>query len=817
MFPRWLRLTASIVAFVLLAAALFVFVPLYRSLPDRGGRLVIPGLSAIAALQRDGEGTVRVQAGNRRDAAKLLGFAHAQDRFFQMDLLRRTAAGELAELLGPAALPMDRHHRRLQLRSVARTALEKLPEPQRELVESYALGVSLGLTELESPPFEYQLLRTQPARWTAEDSFLVVATLALTLQRTDGEPELSRNVVRDLFAPGTADFLLSSADDFQAALDDTRLEPPPLPVAPELAAPSAAATTGASRPPAALASAARAASDLGSHLFAAWAEQLRPASETTAGSNAFAIHGRRGNRAVALLANDPHLALALPNLWYRATLVWHTNPRHFRQVEGLTLPGLPNLIIGSNGAMAWGFTNAGIDTADLVVLETDPANPQRYRTPDGWRDLETRTESIAVRDAAPEAFSFETTIWGPVLGPDHRGRRLALHWAMAKPSAYDLQLSELETTNSARAALAFAKGAGLPQLNIVVADKEGNIGWTVAGRLPHRLGLDGTTPTSWADGTARWDGWLPREKHPQVFNPTSGRLWSANNRMVGGADLALLGDGGYQLGARACQLRDRLAALENFTPAALLELQLDVRGLYLERWQQLLLATLDSAATAADPGRAELRRLAENWGGQAAPDSAGYRLVRDFRAAVLRQIDALVFDRCRLALPTFDSSALPLDRIAFALASQQPAAWHPQGAAGWRALLLTAADTTVATAGGPAKLAQHTLGKANRLSMQHPLSRAFPALGVFLDMPADALPGDPLVVRAQSPSFGASARLIVQPGAEENGILQMPGGQSGHPLSPFYSDGHKAWVKGEPTPLQPGKVEDHMVFAPPAE
>ncbi|HLP00485.1 MAG TPA: penicillin acylase family protein [Opitutaceae bacterium] len=812
MFPRWLRLLATIVAFCAVLAALFVLVPLFRSLPDRSGRITMPRLAGASALQRDNHGVLRVSANNRRDAAKLLGFAHAQDRFFQMDLLRRSASGELAELLGPAALPLDRVHRRFRLREVARAALEKLPEPQREIVEDYALGVGAGLFELESAPFEYLLLRTKPAAWKPEDSFLVVASVALLLQHPDGTPELSRQVVRDLFDPATAEFLLSAADDFDAALDDSRVPAPALP--------AALGVTTAQFSPASLdlAPAPEApTTDIGTRLYAAWSRGFRRAAEVTPGSNAFAIRGLRGQTPVALLANDLHLPLAVPNIWYRAEIAWRTDPTHVRTLDGVTLPGLPFLVAGTNSGMAWGFTDARADTTDLVVLETDSANPRRYRTPEGWRDMETVTESIAIRDAAPETYTYDNTIWGPVIGTDHRGRRLALRWVMADAAAYDFEFANFETLNSARAALAFAKKAGMPSLNFLAVDRDGNLGWTVAGRLPRRVGFDGASPVSWADGTARWDGWLTLDQHPQIYNPTSGKLWSANNRMLAPESLTALGDAHFALGARASRLRERLVDLKEFSPEALLDIQLDVRGVYLERWQQLLLAALDPTATAAAPARAKLRSLAENWGGQAVPESAGYRVVHDFRAAVLREIDALVFARCRAALPTFDSCSLPLDRIAFTLASQQPAGWHPEGAAGWQKLLLAAADSIVTAAGGADRLDQFTWGEANRLAMRHQLSGAFPLLGRFLDLPADRLPGDALTVRTQTPDFGATVRFVIQPGWEEGSLLHMPGGQCANPLSPYYSDDHAAWLKGAPAPLQPGKAEDHMVLVPPKD
>jgi penicillin amidase len=526
------------------------------------------------------------------------------------------------------------------------------------------------------------------------------------------------------------------------------------------------------------------------------------------------VSGQQGERRATLLANSIDLPLALPNLWYRAQITWRVDPLHNREIDGITIPGLPMLIAGSNGSVAWGFTASGVDTSDLVVVETDPANPQRYRTPDGWREFDTHSETIAVRNAAAETLTFRSTLWGPVIGTDHRGRTLALKWIMADPTAYNLQLAGIENVNSARSALAFAKSSGMPQLNIVVADRDGSIGWTIAGRLPKRLGFDGSSPVSWADGTARWDGWLTSDRYPQVFNPRGGMIWATGNRMVGGESLGLLGDGGYQSGASARRLRERLGELKQLTPEALMQIQFDDRARQLDRWQEMLLAAIPPEAVAQDFGRAELRRLAAGWGGRAVPESAGYRLVRDFRAAVEQRIDTLVFARCRSMLPAFDSTSLQRERILYSLASQQPAGWLPAGHPGWKALIDDSITAVISEAGGPLRLGEHTWGKANHLSMRHPLSAAMPWLGRFLDMSAAPLPGDTGLVRTQTTDFGATVRMAVQPGWEAGSLLHMPGGQSAHPLSPYYSAGHKDWVGGEPTPLQPGRVEDHLLFVP---
>ena len=810
--PRWLSFAGYVVAFVVLAGALCVLVPLYRSLPDRDGRILLPGLTRESAVTRDRLGLPTISAANRREAATITGFLHAQDRFFQMDLTRRLAAGELAELFGPAALPVDRQHRLHRLREVARQALEKLPEPHRELLEDYAAGVNRGLQELEESPFEYLLLRTRPTAWKPEDCLLVSAAMAFALQDTTGEPERSRAVVRDVFAPAVADFLLSPADDFEAALDGSQIAPPPLPDRLEFApdSPSAAAVPLALQP-----AAAAAPTGLDARLFAAVAGQWTTAREELPGSNAFAIAGGRAVHDGAIVANDMHMALAVPAPWYRLRLVWLERDRTKRMLNGVTLPGLPVLIAGTNGSVAWGFTNSYIDTSDVVLVETDPAHPERYRTPEGWRDFAGSEETIAVKGAGPETLRVQSTIWGPVIGRDHRGRTLALKWVMHDPAAYNLQLAGLEDVNTARAALAFAKAAGMPHQNIIVGDRAGNIGWTIAGRIAQRSGFDGRTPVSWADGTAKWDGWLDLARYPQVYNPRSGIVWSANSRMVGGADLALLGDGGYGLGSRASEIRDRLLAFERRAqPADLLQIQLNDRGRYLERWQTLLLATLTPAAVGADAGRAELRQLAETWGGRAVPASAGYRLVREFRLAVTARVEEFVLARCRAVAPDFRAGRLQLERPVFALASRQPAGWLPPGQPGWPQLLLAAADQVIKDAGGPGTLAQHTWGESNRLDMRHPLSRAVPGLRWLLDMPHDPLPGDTNVVRAQGPAFGASLRMVVQPGNEAASLLHMPGGESGHPLSPHYSDSHAAWVRGEPAPLEPDVTEDHLLLVP---
>jgi penicillin amidase len=364
-------------------------------------------------------------------------------------------------------------------------------------------------------------------------------------------------------------------------------------------------------------------------------------------------------------------------------------------------------------------------------------------------------------------------------------------------------------------ALDVAARSGIPPQNFVCADARGRIGWTVAGAIPRRVGLDGRLPASWADGTRRWEGWLAPSEHPRIVDPPSGLLWTANARTVGGEALRILGDGGYALGARARQIRDDLLAGDRFTERDMLAIQLDDRALFLEHWRGLLLGTLDGAP-AGDPRRAEARRLAEAWGGRAAAGSAGYRLVRAFHREVAERVLAPFAALARAVDPRFDPRELTqAEGAIWRLASERPPHLLDPAYPGWDALLLAALDGALASMPGSAReLEARTWGESNTAAIRHPLSAALPLLGRLLDMPAEPLPGDRDMPRVQAPAFGASERLAVSPGREAEGILHQPGGQSGHPLSPWYRAGHEAWARGEAAPFLPGPAEHRLLLAP---
>ena len=811
-----LRLLASAVrVLVLLAvvAGVWFYSQLRASLPQLDGRAPVTGLTAPVTIARDALGVPTIRGTTHADVLRALGFLHAQERFFQMDLQRRRAAGELAELFGSVAVRVDRGARVHGFRRLAEQVVARSAPEERALVEAYTAGVNAGLAALGQKPFEYLVLRTAPQPWRPEDSALVNYAMWLDLQQDDGQHERSVAALRDTLGTAAVEFFAPVATPGDAALDGSTAPLAPMPSAKEIDLRKRPAALTSLIPP------GRAEECLGF---------LYPARdpEFFVGSNAFALAGARTATGAALLANDMHLDHAVPNIWYRAVLEWDEASGHHRSV-GVTLPGAPGLIVGSNGRVAWGFTDAYADTSDVVIVQRNAIMPAFYRRGEENVEFENRHETIRVKGGAPVEFTVLWTVWGPVIGEAERGRALALRWLAHDVEAVNFEMLRLENARDVDEAIALAHRSGIPTNNCVIADANGAIAWTIAGRLPRRVGFDGRFPVQWTFGDRRWEGLLPPDDVPVVRAPAAGlpsvalakegQLWSANNRTLGGAGGALLGDGGAAAPPRAAQIRDDLTPLARATPRDLLAVQLDDRGLALAPWQKLLLATLTPEVAAQKKSRAELRALVEKWEGRASIDSVSYRLVRAFRTKVVELALTPIFAPCTEAYDRFNWRNFHYDAALWGMLREKPPHLLDPRFASWDALLVAAADGVVADLdqqGVP--LASATWGRRNTARILHPLARALPAwLTGWLNMPADQLPGDTGLPRSQTPGHGASERLVVSPGREAEGIFHMPGGQSGHPLSPFYRAGHAAWVRGEPTPLLPGETKFTLVLAPP--
>jgi penicillin amidase len=748
-------------------------------------------------VTRDASGSVTIDARSRADATYALGFVHAQERWFEMDLMRRVAAGELAELVGKAALDSDLDIRRHRLRAVAQAAYAAMPAAQKQVLDRYREGVNAGLADLREKPWEYFLLGSDPRPWRSEDTLLVIGAMYLDLHDHGHDTrELDIARMRSALPGPLVDFLLAPDPDWEAPISGALSRPPVIPDAavfdlrhaPAVATPATAAATAA-------------------------LEDRHP------GSNNFAVAGALTDTGAAMLANDMHLGLRVPDIWFRTRLRYPDAgaPGGTRDAVGVTLPGTPALVVGSNGQIAWGFTNSYGDWMDWVRVVRDPADAGRYEVPDGWATIEHHAERIHVKGAPDRVLDVQDTRWGPILASDTDGTPLALAWIAHDPHAYNLGLMQLERAPSVAAALELAPTLGMPPQNLLVADREGHIGWTIAGNaIPLRpFGSDPQQPADGSRAGSGWQGWAAPTQYPRVIDPAGGRLWTANNRTVDGPELDLLGNGGHDLGARAQQIRDDLRMHSAFSPGNLLDIQLDDRAVFLTPWQHLLQDTL---ADARDPALASLRKLTASWRNRAAPDSVDYRLVRSFRAEVHRLALAPFVARVKARFPAFawPSGNGNAEAAVWSLLRDQPAWLLDPHYASWNALLQDAARRVAKDLGEqPGGLAARTWGEANPAGIRHALSPALPRfLARFLDMPDSPLPGDANMPRVAAPGFGASERLAVSPGHEANGILEMPGGQSDNPLSPYYGAGHADWVQGRPTPLLPGPAKWTLVLEP---
>jgi penicillin amidase len=809
-FIRALAVAAVLVPVAAAAGGWWIRQQLRASLPLLDGQQQLAGLSHPATIGRDAMGIPAILGATREDVARATGFVHAQDRFFQMDLSRRRAAGELSSLVGGAALAVDRSARIHRFRAEAVRALAMMPPRHRAILDAYTAGVNAGLSSLGRAPFEYLLLRRDPAAWRSEDSLLVVLSMFLTLQDDDGAYESTLGTMHDVLPREMFEFMASPGTEWDAPIVGEPFQVPPVP-GPEVYDLRAARRDKAPIAVPLRQEQARVNTGIGS-----WESGIEGTGGAL-GSNSFAVAGRLATGGGALLANDMHLTVRVPNTWYRASLEWQDPMGDgSRRLSGITLPGVPGLVTGSNTDIAWGFTNTYADWSDVVLLETDPENDNRYRTPDGWREFERHEEVIAIAGGGEYRETVTWTIWGPVLAPDHRGRQRALRWVAHSAERLAASVTPLEDARTIEEAFDQANGLGVPGQNVLIADRSGRIGWTVWGAIPRRSNLDGRVPASWADGARGWNGWLEPSEYPRVADPPGGRLWTANARVVNGEMLARLGDGSYEVGSRASRIRDRLNRQGPFSERDLLEIQLDTHAVFLTRWRDLLVAALTPDAIKSDRGRTELRDVVTTgWVGQASADSAAYRFTRMFREEVSQRVMLFVLAECYEADAAFTHATLRRrEGPIWKLVTGRPQHLLDPRYDTWDDLLLDAVDEVIAQAEPEAPLSTHTWAQYNITAYRHPLSSSLPFLGRLLDMPYHELPGDLYTPRMHWGAAAASERMVVSPGREDQGILHMPTGQSGHPLSPYYASSHEAWVRGEPTPFLPGPAIHTLKLVP---
>jgi len=780
---------------------------LSASLPALDGNLEAAGLERPVQVERDSLGVPTIRGENRKDIAYATGFVHAQDRFFQMDTLRRRAAGELSELFGQATLPADREARVHRFVIRAENEFNAFPKEEKELLQAYSDGANLGLRQLKAKPFEYYLLGVEPRRWRPQDCILVVYAMALDLQEKPGHVELALDALKRTLPQRAFEFFAPRISSWDAPLDGSECSSQaPLPTENDFDLRTAKNQLpqgtkedfGIPKP------------DLsGRDLF-----ETRSAS----GSNCWVVAAPKTHSGVPILANDPHMELRVPNIWYRIAFSWSlsaSEPANY--VCGVSIPGTPPVVIGSNGHVVWGLTFPYIDADDVVLVETKADDSNLYRTPQGWRPFENCSESIRIRGKDLEIFKFQTTTWGPIISRMADGTLQALHQIIDQNGTINLNRLQLETARTAEEALAIAKVSGIPNLNFFVADTSGKIGWTIMGPIPHRAGFDGRLPVSWSDGYHRWDGWYAADEYPECCGANIDSIWNANNRMVGGTELAKLGDGGYDRGARARQIRDDLRQLRSATQKDMLDIQLDDRALFLERWHNQLLSVLSNPGALSNRERLEFRRRLGGWSGRADAGSIAYRLVKEYREEVASRVFEPISEAAKNIYPGFSYDFLKFEDPLWRMIELQPVNLLARKYENWNALFLSAVDSVIQKIKAQKDgYARYTVGDKNATRIQHPMGAAIPQLGPWLNMPVDRLPGDRFdMPRIQAPTFGSSLRMAVSPGQEKEGYLIMACGQSGNPLSPHYRDCHEAWVTNSRTPFLPGVAAHKILLRPP--
>ena len=364
---------------------------------------------------------------------------------------------------------------------------ERTAAADRARLEAYARGVNAGLASLGARPWEYFLLRQSPAPWRAVDTLHVVHAMMRDLQRPMDRRELSRPLIEKHLVAAVADVVMDPTSPFDAPIVD---DPTP----------RRAVVIPADGPE-------RASTVPGP----AHGDVPDAVEGSASGSNSFAVGGAFTEDGRAMLANDMHLSLSVPVIWYAMRMVVEGDDP--LDAVGVSLPGAPAIVVGSNGSIAWGFTNSYGDWVDHVRLEIDPDDATRYRTPDGWRAFDERIETIDVAGGAVDTLVVRETIWGPQT-VEVDGVRYATRWVGHAAEAVDLNLARMMEADDLESALDLAARCGVPHQNLVVADADGRLGWTLIGRVPRRVGLDGGTAHSWADGSRGWRDGLGTDEVP---------------------------------------------------------------------------------------------------------------------------------------------------------------------------------------------------------------------------------------------------------------------------------------------------------------
>ena len=740
---------------------------IWLSLPPPGMRVRLPGLAGPVAISLDADGVPRIVAGSDLDAAAALGFMHARDRMFQMDLMRRAASGRLSEIIGSATLRSDRTMRVVGLRMRAAADLPMLDADTRAMLDAYSSGVNAWIAErgrFAAPEF---IPLGTPERWTAVDSLLWGKIMGLYLSG-NWRSELARAALQGHLPAERLQALWPPQDD--TPLPDARLLPD--------------------------------LHGLNTRLATAIPDFPEPFTWPGSASNEWAVDGTQTTTGAPLLAGDPHLAFGLPCIWYLARI---ETPGGV--LAGATAPGVPFLVIGHNGRIAWSFTTTGADTQDVFVESVMPDD--RYQTPDGPQPFVQREERIRVRGAEDERLTVRETRHGPVLSDLDAPGGPVLAVAMANLAPGDSTAAGLLALNRAADVAEAGRASELmtaPVQNLLVADRT-MIAQFTTGRVPVRRAGDGTLPVEGADGAHDWMDYASGSALPRIVVPSGGRLVNANERVTG-PDFPVFMGADWFGDWRARRIRQMLAAADKHDAAGFAAMQVDAVSSFAVQILPKLLATLPLDA-ASEQALALLSRWDGGMGADLPQPLIFNAWIRQFETAMLRHA----------GVPAAAVGA-QYDVVARAL-SPAGAGWCDADCGAMLAQSLQAALAGIVAAYGP-EPKNWLWGSMHQAIFSHPLLGALPVLGRMTTSKI-AQPGDDTTVYrggmrgdGWASVHGAGFRGVYDLADLDRSLFALTPGQSGHPFRRMATSLMTRWRDGTSIVLgrNPTAVEDSIGLIP---
>ena len=786
-----LRIIGWFLTLVILAGGGLAWWFFFRSLPQIDGSASLPGLQNPVTVDRDIWGIPHVRASSLPDMAEAQGYVMAQDRLWQMDLLRRVARGQLSEILGPATLAVDKHFRLLRFGPAADRDAALLDDESKVVMEAYTRGINHFIEQHQNNlPIEFKLLKYKPRPWQPSDSLVIGAYMYETLTETWQE-KFNRALVTARAGPGKAKDLFSvdaaldhfvigdpdqpgdgsessgdsdEDDDDDMSPDDVLKAANPSPVAPGF-------------------------TDLTSALAPAivqWVGESERDIRHALGSNNWVVSGDHTATGKPLLANDTHLELGLPSIWYQIHLTcpgWN--------VKGFTLPGAPLVIIGHNDRIAWGFTNNQADVQDLYIETFNPAQPDEYRVNGKWVKAQTVDEIIRVKGAPDEHFPVTITRHGPVMKTDGTAG-YALRWTATEPGALANTYNRLGKARNWKEFREIMKSVWGPAQNAVYADVNGNIGYLMAARVPIRKKGHGEVPVAGDTDAYEWKGYIPFDELPQVLNPEEGLIVTANARVVGPDYKPYLTDR-WSEPFRTARIWNLLHDKHDLRPKDMMKVQTDIYS-YPDVFIAEQLEPAAKIAAPRDPRTQKLIALARDWNGMAEPDSLVVPFLEGTRRAALKLLLEPILGQ-QTDLYEWRSTSF-LQRIL----AERPAAWLPASFKSYDELLVAAADHSVEHLQqdtGASQIQDWPWKRFDSLDMFHPLGRQgwLKTLFSITGKPQGGTASSP---RAATRHHGPAMRFVANPGDWDNSLMLIAGGQSGQLGSSHYSDQFRYWYEGKP-------------------